>query len=199
MLNDASGRNFNTAPQLGTTKSVLTPTGTIQRVDPGANDPAGGKRALGNVAPVLVEKGGEPILATGGAGGAYIMPVVYQIVSDVLDYHMPLQDALNAPRIWGNESTVIWNPAADPIPLFPTLVGTSPWSDEPQWFAGAPAFPQSTLAALKKLGDPLASPAVYPQVGGAQSIAVDPDTYALTAASDPRGLWAVGYPIVLTP
>ena len=199
MLNDASGRNLNTAPQAGKLKSVLTPTGRIQVADPGANDAAGGKRGLGNVAPVLVEKDGEPVLATGGAGGAYIMPVVYQIVTDVLDYRMPLQDALNAPRIWGNEGTVIWNGAADPIPLFPTLVGTSPWSDVPQWFAGAPAFPQQTLNELKALGDPLASASFYPQVGGAQSIAVDPDTYALTAASDPRGLWAVGYPIVLKP
>ena len=32
-----------------------------------------------------------------------------------------------------------------------------------------------------------------------ESIAVDPDTYALSAAADPRGLWAVGAPIVLKP
>ena len=96
---------------------------------------------------------------------------------------------------------MIWNPAPDttPLTLFAKLGGVAPWSDVPPWFTGAPAFPAATLQALKALGDPLSGPSEYPQVGGTQSIAVDPDTYALTAAADPRGLWAVGAPIVLKP
>jgi gamma-glutamyltranspeptidase/glutathione hydrolase len=191
MLNDASGRNLNQVPVAGRIKAGM--------VDPGANDAAGGKRGLGNVAPVIVLKDGEPVLATGGAGGAQIMPAVFEIVSDVLDFHKTIQDALNAPRIWGDENNVIWNSAADPIPLLSKLEGITPWSEVPPWFAGAPAFPDTTLQALAALGDPLSGSAVYPQVGGTESIAVDPDTYALSAAADPRGLWAVGGPIVLKP
>jgi gamma-glutamyltranspeptidase/glutathione hydrolase len=199
VLNDTAGRLLNATPVAGTPRQVLTPAGPIQVANPGASDAAGGKRGMGNVAPVIVELDGEPILATGGAGGAQIMPVVFQIVTNVLDHDLPLQAALSAPRLWGDNANVNYNGAEAPIPLFPTLVGTSPWSDVPQWFLGAPAFPADTLAALAALGDPVKAPSRYPQVGGAQSIAVDPDTYALTAASDPRGLWAVGYPIVLEP
>src|SRR5205823_4921073 len=123
MLNDASGRNLNQVPVAGRIKAGM--------VDPGANDAAGGKRGLGNVAPVIVLKAGEPVLATGGAGGAQIMPVVFEIVSDVLDFHKPIQDALSAPRIWGDESNVIWNPAPDttPLTLFAKLGGVAPWND----------------------------------------------------------------------
>src|SRR5207302_2449930 len=111
-----------------------------------------------------VLKDGEPVLATGGAGGAQIMPAVFEIVSDVLDFHKPIQDALNAPRIWGDENTVIWNPAPDttPLTLFAKLGGVAPWSDVPPWFTGAPAFPAATLQALKALGDPLSGPSEDP-------------------------------------
>lgn len=201
MLNDASGRNLNRAPRAGTTKSVLTPTGTIQIADPGANDAAGGKRGQGNVAPLIVEKDGKPILATGGAGGAAIMPVVFQIVSDVLDYNMPIQDALNAPRVWGDSSNVISNVAPNLAPLLlpSKLADVPPWDGVATWFTGAPAFPQKTLDALKLLGDPVKPQVDYPQVGGAESISLDPDAYTLSAGTDPRGLWAVGQGIVLNP
>jgi hypothetical protein len=67
------------------------------------------------------------------------------------------------------------------------------------FFAGAPAVSADTIQALGALGDPLSGGRAYPQVGGAESVAVDPDTYALTAGADPRGLIAVGAPIVLAP
>jgi gamma-glutamyltranspeptidase len=171
-------------------------------IDPGANDAAGGKRGLGNVAPVIVLKDDEPVLVTGGAGGAQIMPAVFQVVTNVLDFHKTLQEALEAPRIWGDEDNVFWNPAPamDPLLLPPGLVGTPPWSELAQWFTGAPAFPQATLDELAKLGDPLKPPGRdYPQVGGTESIAIDPATYSLTAGADPRGLWAVGTGVTLKP
>jgi gamma-glutamyltranspeptidase len=129
------------------------------------------------------------------------MPVVFQIVSDTVDYHMAIQDALNAPRVWGDSSNVISNKSPDmhPLQLPARLVGVPPWDEVPTWFAGAPAFPQSTLDALRLLGDPVKAQVDYPQVGGAESIAVDPSTHALSAGADPRGLWAVGHPIVVQP
>jgi gamma-glutamyltranspeptidase / glutathione hydrolase len=184
VLNDASGRNLNQIPQAGKPKWVLSGAGRVQVTDPGANDAAGGKRGLGNVAPLIVLKDGEPVLATGGAGGAQIMPAVYQVVTNLLDFHKTLQQALDAPRIGGDNSTVLWN-GDEPPPPAPVVY---------------PGYPQTTLDALRALGDPVrATPSPYPFVGGTESITVDPDTYALTAAADPRGLPAVGRPIILTP
>jgi gamma-glutamyltranspeptidase/glutathione hydrolase len=176
VLNDASGRNLNQAPLAGRTKAGM--------IDPGANDAAGGKRGLGNVAPVIVLKDDEPVLVTGGAGGAQIMPAVFQVVTNVLDFHKTLQEALEAPRIWGDEDNVFWNGPAGAVPT---------------WFAGAAGFPDATLRALAAFGDPLKGARAYPQVGGTQSVAVDPETYKLSAATDPRGLPAAGAPSILNP
>ncbi len=185
VLNDASGRLFNATPQAGLRKLVLDGGVLKSIVDPGANDAASGKRALGNVAPTIVEKDGEPVLVTGGAGGAQIMPAVYQVITNVIDFHKSLEEALDAPRVGGNLSTVFWNCTADP---------------EPPWFAGAPQFPQVTLNALTAIGDMVKKTCEpYPWVGGTESIAIDPDTYSLTAAADPRGLPAVRAPFILAP
>ncbi len=190
LLNDASGRLFddNKSPFDGKPRTVID-QGTLKTVtNPGANDAAGGKRGLGNVAPVIVLKDGEPVLVTGGAGGDRIMPAVFQVVTNVIDFQKTLRQALEAPRIAGSLNWIYWNCAADPVP---------------PWFDGAPEFPQETLDALKLIGDrpdpnnPNCQP--YPWVGGTQSIAVDPDTYSLTAAADPRGLPAVGAPFILPP
>jgi gamma-glutamyltranspeptidase len=139
---------------------------------------------MGNVAPVIVRKDGEPVLVTGGAGGAQIYPAVYQVITNIIDFHKSLQQALEAPRIGGDLTTVLWNAAADSVP---------------PWFGGAPQFPQDTLNALIAIGDPVAAAQPYPWVGGTQSIAVDPQTYSLTAAADPRGLPAVGAPTIIEP
>src|SRR5262249_9120113 len=143
----------------GRPKFVLSGTIKIQVTDPGANDAAGGKRALGNVAPLIVLEDGEPVLATGGAGGAQIMPAVYQVVTNLLDFHTTLQQALDAPRLGGDNSTVMWN-GDEPPPPAPVAY---------------PGYPQTTLNALRALGDPVRStPSPYPFVGGTESIAVDP-------------------------
>jgi gamma-glutamyltranspeptidase/glutathione hydrolase len=185
VLNDASGRLFNPTPQAGLKKQVLDGGVLRSIVDPGANDAAPSKRALGNIAPTIVEKDGEPVLVTGGAGGAQIPPAVFQVITNVIDFKKPVQEALNAPRIGGDLTTVFWNCVGDPVP---------------PWFAGAQQFPQMTLNALTAIGDTVRRTCEpYPWVGGTESIAIDPDAYSLTAAADPRGLPAVRAPFILAP
>jgi gamma-glutamyltranspeptidase/glutathione hydrolase len=147
VLNDALS-NFNTAP---VAKPGPFPTG-----DPGINDPGPGKRARGNTAPLIALKDGEPVLITGSPGGAFIPSVVMNVVTNVFDFGMPLQQAVDAPRMWWNMSTVLWN-------------------------AG---IPDATIAHLRAFGNTMSGPLAPPQVGGAESIGVDPSTFALTAAKD---------------
>jgi gamma-glutamyltranspeptidase/glutathione hydrolase len=185
LLNDASGRNFddNKTPLAGKPVTVQQHGKLVTIPNPGANDAVGGKRGMGNVAPVLVRKDGEPVLITGGAGGAQIYPAVYQVITNVVDFHKTLQGALEAPRVGGDLTTVLWNCAADAV--------------EP-WFAGAAQFPQYTLDALRAISDPVRLTCEpYPWVGGTQSVAVDPETFSLSAAADPRGLPADGPPIIV--
>jgi gamma-glutamyltranspeptidase/glutathione hydrolase len=150
VLND-SLVNFNLAP-------LRNPaTG-----DPGANDAGPSKRAMGNTAPVLIFRDGEPLVATGTWGGAWIPSLVLQVVSNVIDHEMPIQQAVDAPRFWlnGPEAGIAWN-------------------------AG---FPAETIDSLRALGQRFTRlPAPRPTaLGSAQSIAVDPVTFDLSAASDKR-------------
>jgi gamma-glutamyltranspeptidase/glutathione hydrolase len=82
----------------------LTPRRNPGTGNPGANDPAGGKRPMGSMAPTLVMKDDEPFLGTGTYSGDFIPSVVLNVVLNVLEYDMPLQEAVEAPRIWGATS-----------------------------------------------------------------------------------------------
>jgi gamma-glutamyltranspeptidase len=64
-----------------------------------ANDAACGKRPMGSMAPTLILKDGEPFLGTDRIRG-FIPSVVLNVVLNALEYGMPIQDAVYAPRLW---------------------------------------------------------------------------------------------------
>ncbi len=63
------------------------------------NQIAPGKRMLSSMTPTLVVKGGKVVLVTGSPGGRTIINTVLCVVVNVLDYGMPLQEAVDAPRL----------------------------------------------------------------------------------------------------
>jgi gamma-glutamyltranspeptidase / glutathione hydrolase len=86
VLNDSLGL-FNQVPKASAS-------------NPGANDAAGGKRPLGNMTPTLILKGAEPFAGTGTLGSGFIQSVVLNVVLNLIEYGLPLQQAVDAPRIW---------------------------------------------------------------------------------------------------
>src|SRR5712671_1339903 len=67
------------------------------------NAPGPGQVPLSSMAPTFVfTPGGELRLALGAAGGSTIPTTVAQAIVQVLDYHMPIDRALAAPRIHHN-------------------------------------------------------------------------------------------------
>ena len=60
---------------------------------------APGKRMLSSMTPMIVAKDGKPVLITGSPGGRTIINTVLQIVVNVIDFEMPLADAVAAPRL----------------------------------------------------------------------------------------------------
>ena len=77
-----------------------TPRANPSTGNPGANDAAGGKRAMGNMTPTLILKGGEPFAGTGTLGSGFIPSAVLNVVLNLIEYGLPLQQAIDAPRIW---------------------------------------------------------------------------------------------------
>jgi gamma-glutamyltranspeptidase/glutathione hydrolase len=68
--------------------------------DPAApNRVEGGKRPRSSMAPTLVQRDGEPVLALGSPGGATIITTVAQVLYDRLGLGSALPDAIAAPRV----------------------------------------------------------------------------------------------------
>jgi gamma-glutamyltranspeptidase/glutathione hydrolase len=67
---------------------------------PGApNSAAPGKRPLTNMTPLIAERAGRPVLAVGAPGSRRITNAVTQTTLNVLEYGLPVQAAISAPRI----------------------------------------------------------------------------------------------------
>jgi gamma-glutamyltranspeptidase/glutathione hydrolase len=63
-----------------------------------ANSIEPGKRPLSAMSPTIVVRGGKPYLVLGAPGGPRIMTAVLQVLLNVIDFHMNIQDAVDAPR-----------------------------------------------------------------------------------------------------
>ena len=64
-----------------------------------ANLPGPGKRPLSSMAPTIVLKDGKPVLVTGSPGGSRIISTVLQVIVNAIDFHMPIAEAVSAPRL----------------------------------------------------------------------------------------------------
>ena len=64
-----------------------------------ANLPGPGKRPLSSMTPTIVLKDGKPVLITGSPGGSRIITAVLQIIVNAIDFHMPIDQAVSAPRL----------------------------------------------------------------------------------------------------
>jgi gamma-glutamyltranspeptidase/glutathione hydrolase len=63
------------------------------------NAVAPSKRPLSSMTPTLFLKNGQPVLALGASGGPKIISSVLNVALNVLDYGMPLEEAIQATRI----------------------------------------------------------------------------------------------------
>lgn len=66
---------------------------------PHPNVPEPGKRPRSSMAPTIVFKDGKPAFTVGSPGGATIITTVLQTIVNYLDFDMPMEQALNAPRL----------------------------------------------------------------------------------------------------
>jgi gamma-glutamyltranspeptidase/glutathione hydrolase len=129
-----------------------------------ANLPGPNKRPLSSMTPTIVLKDGKPFLVTGSPGGSRIITAVLQVISNVIDFHMPIAAAVTAPRLHHQ-----WQP--DEV-----LV--------------EPGFDPAVLDALKARGHTVEPSEPHTS---ANSIEVTPDGYVGAADTRTRGALAAGY------
>ena len=79
-----------------------------------ANSISPAKKPLANMCPAVLTRDGRPWVALGACGGRRIIPAVAQIISFLVDFRMPLQEAFMTPRIDASEATVGCDARLDP-------------------------------------------------------------------------------------
>jgi gamma-glutamyltranspeptidase/glutathione hydrolase len=128
-----------------------------------ANAIVPGKRPLSAMTPTLVFKDGKLVLVTGSPGGPTIINTVLQVVTNVIDFGLPVQQAVEAPRI------------------------------HHQWMADTLTYEHGslsgdTLALLQARGHTVRERQSYEggYQGDAETIAIDPATNLRLGAADPR-------------
>ena len=68
----------------------------------GANEVQPNKRPLSSMTPTIVFNDGQPVLTVGSPGGQTIITSVLQTILNTYEYGLPLEKALNEPRIFTN-------------------------------------------------------------------------------------------------
>ena len=128
-----------------------------------------GKRTMHTLNCYLTLRNGLPAIVGGTPGGDFQVQCGLQILSNLIDYGMDPQEAVEAPRWWSF-------PGTDPASL-----------DTPPELRVETGMPAATIKELEALGHQVAPrrPGIYD--GKVQLIILDPDSGVLKGASDPRG------------
>lgn len=83
----------------------------------------GGKRPLSSMSPTIVlYPDGSPFATIGSPGGVRIFTTLAQVIERMIDYDMDIQDAINAGRIYDNESRKLCYESGGILPVTPETV-----------------------------------------------------------------------------
>lgn len=122
------------------------------------NSPGPGKRPRSSMTPTLIFHEGKPFMVVGSPGGSKIISAVLNVIVNVIDFKMPLEKALAAPRIMNRDGNL----------------------EMEMGFMGN----EKLRKALQKKGHQMT---FVPDYSNVQAIVVDHKTGRLNGASDPRG------------
>ncbi|WP_244274546.1 gamma-glutamyltransferase [Labrenzia sp. OB1] len=144
------------APESGV---LLHCRGKSFKAEPGhANSIDGGKRPMHTIIPAMALKDGAPWLSFGVMGGQYQACGHAHVLTNIIDYGMDVQAAIDFPRMFFNMDS--------------------------HELEAEHRIPSLTLDGLKALGHSVVS--APEAIGGSQAIMIDKPRRLLTAGSDPR-------------
>jgi gamma-glutamyltranspeptidase/glutathione hydrolase len=135
-----------------------------------------GKIPILNNSPVIVLKDGKLAFVFGSPGGETIGQTEFQVLVNLVDFDMPVQQAIEAPRFALNARPNFYKPGSDITVDIENRV------------------PADTIAALKAMGHSVRVLPGWGSLGHMQAIRVDPTTGTMMAGGDPRRTaYAMGY------
>ena len=123
-----------------------------------ANCVAPGKKSLSSMSPTFLLKDGRPVAVLGSPGGLRIISTVVQVITNLVDHHLPLQEAVDQARMFDDHDAALH------------LEGR---------------VPQRTVDALRAMGHRVTVHDDWDRVFGAvQAVWIDEQGYS--GAADPR-------------
>ncbi|MFN7979065.1 MAG: gamma-glutamyltransferase family protein [Vicinamibacterales bacterium] len=135
-----------------------------------------GKIPILNNSPVVVLKDGKLAYVFGTPGGETIGQTEFQVLLNLVDFDMPVQAAIEAPRLVLDANPNFYKPGAAITVQIESRV------------------PPATIAALKAMGHKVDVLPGWGSLGHMQVIRIDQKTGAKTAGADPRRTgYAMGY------
>jgi gamma-glutamyltranspeptidase / glutathione hydrolase len=147
-LNNEMG-DFNAGPGLTDSTGLIGTEPNLARPE---------QRMLSSMTPSIVAKDGKLVAVVGSPGGRTIINTVLQVISNIIDFGMPIQEAVNAKRVHHQ-----WLPDRLTIE--------------------ADGATQQTLDQLKAMGHDVRMAGGQ---GSVHAIMIDPKTGARIGAADPR-------------
>ena len=172
------GGGFGTGVVVGNTGLLFnngTRIGSTSPYPDDVNYVRGGQIPLLNNSPVIVMRDGEFVLGIGTPGGETIGQTQFQTVLNVLEFGMPIQEALAAPRFVLTAEPNFYLPGAEIVLNLENRVAPE------------------TAAALSAMGHNVELAAPY-SFGSNQGILRDAATGTMSAGADPRrAAYAVGW------
>lgn len=127
---------------------------TLEEGHPNAAGP--GKRPMHTILPGMIQQNGKTLYAFGVMGGQYQSTGHARFVSNIVDYGMDAQEAIDGPRCFAEHGELRVENGYTPV----------------------------VAQGLADLGHNVTTPDTA--IGGAQAIRIDPETGVLMGASDPR-------------
>ena len=126
-----------------------------------ANQPRPGQKVRSSISPTLIfSPNGSPLATFGTPGGSRIPGTVTQIVSNIVDFGMDMQDAIDAPRIYQNYNDGL--------------------------YIEGHMDPETTYTMKLKGHQVIERGKLDYFFGGVQGVKIDPETGELHGAADPR-------------
>jgi len=137
----------------------------------------GGQIPLLNNSPTIVLKNGKPVLVFGTPGGETIGQTEFEMLVNVLDFRMPVQQAVESPRFEVSARPNFYKPGAEISVNIENRV------------------PKASIETLESWGHHINVTSNFTAaVGGMQAIIIDQDKGTMTAGADPRRTgYAVGW------
>ena len=135
-----------------------------------------GKVPILNNSPVVVLKDGKLAFVFGTPGGETIGQTQFQMLVNLIDFQLPVQQAIEAPRFSLDAAPNFYKPGSEITVQIENRM------------------PAATIEALKAMGHKLRVSPGWGSIGHMQTIKIDPVTGTITAGGDPRRTgYAMGY------